>query len=139
MVGGLVKLLASDAFTLLVGRAPARITGGLEGVAIGLALAAGLLLGGDVSEARAHRPVVHAALATGLVGGVLPLLGGSLMASRLARVAATFDQSRPDLSVLALLTGLTELGLTAQVALGGLDGAIFGASVARAMVPGRRC
>jgi DNA-binding winged helix-turn-helix (wHTH) protein len=139
VVGGLVKLLASDAFTLLVGRAPAGITGGLEGAAIGLALAAGLLLGGDVSAARAHRPVVLAALATGLVGGVLPLLGGSLMASSLARVAATFDQSRLDLSVLALLIGQTELGLPAQVALGGLEGAIFGACVAGAMVLGRRC
>lgn len=138
LVGGLAKLLASDAFTLLVGRAPSGITGGLEGAVIGLALAAGLLLGGDLCAARRHRPVVHAVLATGLVGAILPLLGGSLMASSLARVAATFDQSRLDLSALAVLTGEPELGLPAQVALGALEGAIFGGCVVAVMVWARR-
>ncbi len=138
LVGGLAKLLASDAFTLLVGRAPSGITGGLEGAAIGLALATGLLLGGDAFASRPHRPVILAALATGLVGAILPLLGGSLMASSLARVAATFDQSRLDLRALAVLIGEPELGLPAQVALGALEGAIFGGCVVAAMVLGRR-
>jgi len=43
--GGLAKLLGVDAFTLFFGQAPAGITGGLEGAALGIAMAIGARLG----------------------------------------------------------------------------------------------
>ena len=138
LVGGVTKLLGSDAFTLLVGHAPSGITGGLEGAAIGFAIAAGWLLGGGPDAPRGQRPVVFAALATAGACALMPFAGGSLMASSLARVAAAFDHSRIDLAPLARLFGGPELGLVAQASLGALEGGIFGGCVIAALVLARR-
>ncbi len=137
VVGGVTKLLGSDAFVLLVGHAPAGTTGGLEGAALGLAVAGGLLLGGG-PEARGLRAVGCAAATTGLTGALLSLAGGSLMASSLARVAETFDRSRIDLSVLGRLFGESTFGPLAQAALSGLEGALFGGLLVAALLWLRR-
>lgn len=139
LVGGLARLLGTDVFILLVGEAPRGITGGVEGALIGVALAGGLLLGGGAGSAQSGaRPVRLAALTTGLVGGLLPLAGGSMMASSLARVSQTFEHSRLDLAPLARLFGEPQLGLVAQSALGALEGAVFGGCVAAVLVAARR-
>ena len=137
-VGGLAKLLGSDAFTLLVGQAPTDITGGVEGAVIGFAIAAGLLLGGGLDAPRGARPAALAAATTGLAGALLPLAGGSLMASSLARVAASFDQSRLDMAPLGRLFGEPQFGPLAQAVLGGLEGAVFGGCLVAALLLARR-
>lgn len=137
-VGGLAKLLGSDTFTLLVGHAPTGITGGLEGAAIGLALAAGLALGGGLDAPRGARPVQLAALSTALAGVLVHLAGGGLMASSLAQVASSFEQSRLDLAPLARLFGEARLSLLARAGLGALEGAIFGGCVAAVLLASRR-
>lgn len=134
LVGGMARLLGSDAFTLLVGRAPATLTGGLEGAVVGLAVAAGLLLGGGVDRPRGWRPACWAAGTTGLAGALVPLGGGSMMGSSLAGVAAAFDGSRLDMASLGRLVGDPQFGVLAPVALGALEGAVFGASVATALL-----
>lgn len=138
VVGGVAKLLGSDAFTLLVGRAPSGITGGLEGAAIGFALAVGLQLGGGLDAPRGNRPVLAAAASTGLVCALLALAGGRLMASSLAAVSGAFDASRLDVGALGALLGDPRLGTPVQTALGALEGAVFGGCVAAAMLAGRR-
>lgn len=137
VVGGAVKLLGSDAFMLLIGNAPAGTTGGLEGAALGLAVAAGLLLGGGVDSAG-PRPIWCAAAATGLAGALLSLAGGSLMASSLASVAATFDSSRIDLTVFGRWFGESQFGPLARATLSALEGALFGGSLVAAMRCSRR-
>lgn len=129
VIGGLTKLLGSDAFSLLVGQAPAGITGGLEGALIGCAVAAGLQLGGGLDHPRGQRPVIWAALTSGMAGALIPLAGGSLMASSLASVAATFDRSRLDMAPLARLVGEPQFSVPAQAALGALEAGLFGACV----------
>ena len=136
-VGGVVKLLGSDTFTLLVGQAPSGITGGLEGAAIGLALAFGLQFAGTGDAPNLRRGVLSAALCTGLVGALLPPLGGSMMASSLARVAAAFDGSRIDMAPLGRLFGEPQFGVAAQSALGAVEGAVFGGCVAVALLLAR--
>lgn len=138
VVGGVTKLLGSDTFTLLVGHAPAGTTGGLEGLVIGFALVAGFLAGGSGEASSARRPVLWTALTTGLAGALLPLVGGSLMASSLDRMAASFNNSRLDLSPLARLFGEAQLGPLAQSALGLVEGGLFGACVAGALWLGQR-
>ncbi|OHE84686.1 MAG: hypothetical protein A2579_10190 [Lysobacterales bacterium RIFOXYD1_FULL_69_11] len=138
VVGGLVRLLGSDTLTLLVGRAPTGITGGLEGAAIGFALALGVLLGGGLDRAHGWRPAWGAALSTGIAGALITLSGGSLMASSLARVASTFDDTRLDMAPLGALLGEPQLGLASQAALGLLEGGIFGGCVAAALLWARR-
>lgn len=138
IVGGLARLLGSDAFALLVGHAPSGITGGLEGAAIGFAVATGLLLSGGPEAPRARPAIGASAAATGLVGAMIPLAGGNMMASSLASVAAAFDDSRLDVNALGRLFGEAQLGMPAQAALGGVEGALFGACVAGALVLAQR-
>lgn len=138
LVGGMARLVGSDAFTLLVGQAPAGITGGLEGAAIGLAVAAGLVLGGGPEAPDPRRPALLAALTTGLAGALVPLAGGSMMATSLARVAAAFDGSRLDMAPLGQLFGEPQLGLLAQSVLGAVEGAVFGGCVVAALLVARR-
>ena len=138
LIGGTAKLLGSDAFTLLIGQAPTGITGGLEGATIGFALGLGLLLGGGPDAAHGLRPAGWAALSTALAGALLSLGGGSLMAGSLARVAASFADSRLDLTALASLVGASQLGPWAQAALGALEGGLFAACVVGAMIFARR-
>jgi len=137
-VGGIAKLLGSDTFSLLVGRAPSGITGALEGAAIGLALAAGLLLGGGLGAARGWRPAIVAAATTAVAGALIALAGGSLMASSLMRVATAFDASRLDMAALGRLFGEPQFGPLLQAALGAVEGGIFGGCVAAAMLLARR-
>jgi hypothetical protein len=138
IVGGLARLLGSDAFTLLVGQAPAGITGGLEGAAIGFAVAAGLVLGGGPEAPRPGRPALIAALTTGLAGALVPLAGGSMMATSLARVAAAFEGSRLDMAPLGQLFGEPRLGMLAQSVLGAVEGAVFGGCVVAALLVARK-
>lgn len=138
MVGGLARLLGSDAFTLLVGQAPAGFTGGLEGAAIGFAVATGLVLGGGPEAPRPGRPALFAALTTGIAGALVPLAGGSMMATSLARIAAAFDGSRLDMAPLGQLFGEPQLGLVAQSVLGAVEGAVFGGCVVAALLVARR-
>lgn len=137
-VGGLANLLGSDAFTLLVGAAPAGLTGGLEGAAIGLAVAAGLLLGGGADARNPWHPVAGTAASTGVAGALVALAGGSLMATSLARIAVAFDASRLDLSPLGRLFGEPQFGPLVQAALGATEGAIFGGCVSGALALVRR-
>lgn len=133
LVGGSTRLLGADAFALLVGHAPAGTTGGLEGAAIGLALAGGYLAGGGAASTRAWPPVVCAAFATGAAGALIALAGGSMMAQSLASVAAAFDQSRLDMAALGRVFGEPQFGTLARTALGVVEGAMFGACVAAAL------
>lgn len=137
-VGGIAKLLGSDTFSLLVGRAPSGITGALEGAAIGFALAAGMLLGGGVGAPRGLRAPMLAAATTALAGALIPLAGGSLMATSLMQVAAAFDGSRLDMAPLGRLFGEPQFGPLLQAALGAVEGGIFGGCVATALLLTRR-
>lgn len=138
VVGGLARLLGSDTLNLLVGRAPTGITGGLEGAAIGFALALGVVVGGGLDRTRGWRPAWGAALSTGIAGALITVAGGSLMASSLARVAAAFDDTRLDMAPLGALPGEPQFALASQAALGVLEGGIFGGCVAAALLVARR-
>lgn len=138
LVGGLAKLLGVDAFTLLFGRAPAGITGGMEGAVLGAALALGTQLGGGLDPPRRWRPVVGAGLA-GLGAGVLiPLAGGRLMGGSLELLAHSFASSRLDLGTLGRFFGEVHFGATTQIVSSGIEGFLFGSGVVGAIVLAQR-
>lgn len=137
VVGGGTKLLGVDAFNLLFGRAPAGITGGLEGAALGAALALGARLGGGFDHATRWRPVAGAAVASAAVGALIPVAGGNLMGGSLDLIARSFAGSRLQLDVLGRLFGEGHFGRTAQVVLGGVEGLLFGTCVVGALVLAR--
>lgn len=138
VIGGMLKLLGSDAFNLLLGNAPGGITGAIEGAVMGLAVAGGAVLAGTLDSAARWRPVAGAAIAGGAAGALVTWSGGRLMGGSLERLAGAFANSRLDLSPLGRLFGEAHFGTTTQVVLGAVEGLLFGACVAAAIVLAQR-
>lgn len=138
-IGGIVKLLGLDAFTLLVGRSPGDITGPLEGTLIGAAVGFGVWLSGSSgSLERIRRSVAATALAGGAAGAVIVALGGHMMGGSLELLERGFPESRIRLERIGQLFGEDRFGPLTQMVTGALEGALFGAFVVGAMALARR-
>jgi DNA-binding winged helix-turn-helix (wHTH) protein len=140
LVGGLTKLLGVDAFTLLFGQVPPGITGGLEGAALGAAIAFGVRLSlgtrsaGGPDSLSPWRPVVGGGLAGAVTGALIPVAGGHLLGGSLELIAHSFPSSRLQLDILGRFFGELHFGITTQVILGGIEGLLFGSCVVGAIV-----
>ncbi|MEM1127253.1 MAG: transcriptional regulator [Bacteroidota bacterium] len=140
VVGGLTKLLGVDAFTLFFGQAPTGITGGLEGAALGAAIALGARLGDWAQpaprpgESWSWPPILGGGLAGAAMGALIPAAGGRLMGGSLELLARSFAGSQLQLDALGRLFGEGHVGLLTQVLLGGLEGLLFGSCVVAAVV-----
>ncbi|KQY96545.1 transcriptional regulator [Brevundimonas sp. Root1423] len=139
MIGGLVKLIGSDAFSLLFGQSPGEITGAFEGALLGGAIGFGVWLGPRIGgpSSPAHAVAV-AGLAGGTAGALIPLLGGRLMGGSLQQLAASFPNSRLGIDRMGAFFGESSFGLVSQIVTAGLEGATFGACVAVAIRLARR-
>lgn len=131
VIGGIVKLLGLDAFTLLLGRpnvSLAGVTGAAEGLALGGAVGLGGWLAARARGSLARRVAIAAA--TGAVGGALiPLAGGRLFGGSLDLLAG----ARLSLDPLGAPFGEAGLGPIAQCVTGALEGALFAAGIVGAM------
>ena len=127
VVGGAVKLLGMDAFNLLFGTAPARITGGIEGALLGMGAGLGAWI---VGRASLRRALPAAAVVGGVSGLAAPLLGGRLMAGSLALLPAHFRGSRLHLEGIGSLLGEARFGAVSQMVTATLEGALFAACIA---------
>ena len=136
VVGAIVKILGLDAFSLLVGRSPGNITGAFEGAVLGAAVGVGAWLASRTSSLRTGAAM--AALCGGVVGLVIPLLGGRLMAGSLDLLAHSMPGSRLRLDPLGAIFGESGLGPVAQSVTGALEGALFAGCVVGAMVIAQR-
>ena len=132
-IGAAAQLLGLDAFSLLVGRAPAGITGGLEGTALGGAVALGAQLGGGFAGPTAARPAVGAGIAGAVAGALIAALGGRLMGGSLDLLARSFPESRLNLDAFGRLFGEPEFGPATQAATAAIEGALFAVGVAAAI------
>ncbi len=136
-VGTMAKLLGVDAFNLLIGRAPAGITGGPEGAVLGAALALGAHLGNRLGDRLPVAAPWHAVAGAGLAGAVagvlIPLAGGRLMGGSLDLLAKSFAESRLQLDTFAQLFGELHFGLATQAALGAIEGLLFAGCVVGAL------
>lgn len=130
IVGGVVKMIGVDTFSLLFGQAPSEITGAPEGAVLGGAVGLAVWLAG---EASVRRGAVIAGAIGAAAGVLIHLLGGRLMAGSLDSLAARFPQSRLDFDPIGRLFGEGDFGPISQSVLGGLEGLLFGACVAGAM------
>ncbi|MHA6721952.1 winged helix-turn-helix domain-containing protein [Sphingomonas sp. RS2018] len=136
VVGGLVKLLGLDAFTLLLGRAPGDIAGALEGLVLGGAVGVGAWLA-DRPASFARR-VALAAL-SGAAGAVaVALAGGRLMAGSLDTLSRTFPESRLGIGAIGRAFGSDGFGTVAALVTAAMEGALFGGCIVGAMVLARR-
>jgi DNA-binding winged helix-turn-helix (wHTH) protein len=131
-VGGVVKLLGLDAFNLLLGHAPADITGAPEGLGLGAAVGLGAWLAGRTASRR--RGIAVAALSGGGGALLILLLGGRMMGGSLDALAQGFPASRLRLDRLGALLGETGFGPATRLATGVLEGALFGGCIVGAMM-----
>ena len=137
LVGGLVKLLGLDAFTLLFGRSPGDITGAIEGLVLGAAVGVGVWFA-ERGRASVPRSLVAGGIA-GAAGGVVIIgAGGRLMAGSLDLLARHFTDSRLRLDAVAHVVGEQTFGPISAVVTGVAEGALFGACIAGAMALARR-
>jgi len=136
-IGGIVKLLGLDAFSLLLGRSPAGIAGAPEGLLLGGAVGLGAWLAGRQRSVSMRGRIAIAGLA-GAGGGItVPLLGGRLMVGSLDLLARTFPDSRLRLGPLGALAGDRDFGLAAQLLTGGAEGGLFAACIVGALLRAR--
>lgn len=141
IVGALVKMLGLDAFNLLLGRAPSQITGGGEGMLIGGAVGLGLTLAARGASRAGHvlsprRAMAWGTMAGGIMGALLPIIGGRLMAGSLASLTQLFPDSRLRFDALGKIFGESGFGPVSQMVTGALEGSLFGACVAGALALG---
>jgi DNA-binding winged helix-turn-helix (wHTH) protein len=135
LIGALAKLLGIDAFTLLVGHAPADITGAPEGIWLGGAtgLAAGLSLrSSSLRRAGAVGGAFGAA-----AGLAISFLGGRLMLGSLELVGRDMPGSRLRLDQLGQLFGETGFGPITAAFSDACEGALFCAFIVGAMTIAR--
>jgi hypothetical protein len=136
IVGAVVKLLGIDAFVLLLGHSPGDVTGAGEGALLGGAVGLGAWAATRVGGLR--RGAAVAALAGGVAGILIPLLGGRMMGGSLDLLARNFPGSRLKLDQLGALFGESTFGPISQTLTAGLEGALFGACLVGAMILARR-
>ncbi len=131
VVGGVVKLLGLDAISLLFGQSPGNITGAGEGALLGGTVGLGMW----ASRASSlRRSVGIAALAGGVTGMVIPMIGGRLLGGSLALLAGQFPNSRLRLEPIGALFGESGFGPISQAVTGGIEGALFGGCIVGAML-----
>ncbi|WP_166038782.1 transcriptional regulator [Sphingosinicella sp. YJ22] len=139
IVGAAVKLVALDAFNLLLGQSPGDITGAPEGAMLGGAVGLGAWLAGRHAELPSLRRSVAAAAVAGGVGGLLiPVAGGRLLGGSLDLLARNLPASRVGLDEIGAMLGENGFGPVSQMVTAGLEGALFGAFVVAAMLLARR-
>ena len=126
IVGAGAKLLGLDAFSLLVGRAPAHITGGGEAAVLGAATGIGAWF-----ALQSGRSLRFAAIVAGLAGGAagiaIALAGGALMAGSLDALATGFPDSRLTMINIAGLLGERGFGPRTRTVTSAVEAALFAA------------
>lgn len=146
LVGAAFKLYSSDTLETLFGRYPAGLPGGLEGAFIGAGVALGpvatyYLAGrsgrpgrtshsGQTGQWRSLLNIVFGALGGMMASIALTVMGGSMFTASLETLRQSFDTSQIRLETIATIFGEGEFGRTTQVALGALEGLLFGGGVA---------
>jgi DNA-binding winged helix-turn-helix (wHTH) protein len=138
-VGGIVRLLGLDAFSLLLGQSPTHITGALEGAILGAAVGLGVWLGGNPSQAHPLWRRALPAAAVGLFAGVaIPAAGGNLLGGSLNALAEAIPPSRFRLDQIGAPLGEGSFGLISEMATGGLEGMLCAAGVTVAILLAKR-
>lgn len=135
LTGGMVRLIGTDAFALLLGQSPGAITGAGEGLALGAAVGLGVWLAGWGSERlRARRGAALAGVCGAIAGAGVVALGGRLMAGSLQELSTRFPDSRLQMDAFGTLFGEAGFGPVTRSATAALEGGLFAACVVGTVV-----
>jgi len=133
-IGWSAHLVGVDMLQALFGKSPTGITGAFEGAMIGAGLSLGALLTGRLfNGGRPWQRIFGAALGSMLAGIVLAIIGGNLFSSSLELIARSFANSQIRLEPLASFFGEVHFGRTTQIALGAIEGFLFGGGLTGGM------
>ncbi|MBX3593081.1 transcriptional regulator [Sphingomonas sp.] len=136
-IGAVVKLLGMDTFNLLLGRAPADMTGAGEGLILGAATGLAFWLA-QVRGWSLRRAMAGAAL-IGLVASALVIAaGGHLMAGSIDLLARGLPESHIRLDAIGAMFGERGIGPLAGLATAALEAGLFVTSVSAALLAAHR-
>ncbi len=138
VVGGVVKLIGLDAFSLLFGQTPGEITGAAEGALLGGAVGLAVWIARRIAPQSLRSSVAIAGLCGAAAGVVIVLLGGRLMAGSLDLLARAFPESRLHLDAIGALFGEVGFGPVSLMLSTAAEGALFSAGVVGAMMFAQR-
>ncbi|MCJ8191339.1 winged helix-turn-helix domain-containing protein [Sphingomicrobium aestuariivivum] len=130
IIGDLFHLLASGSFSVLLGTEHRDFTGGLEGLILGGAIAAGAQMAGGTDAPR-RRVILGAGLAGAFAGALILIAGGKLMAASLGALARQFHGASTDLGAFG---ALSEGAGALPVAVGAFEGLLYGAAISAAIL-----
>ncbi|MDZ7292728.1 MAG: winged helix-turn-helix domain-containing protein [candidate division KSB1 bacterium] len=131
-VGGAViawsaHLVGVDTLQALFGCRPTEITGAFEGGVIGVGVSLGAVLTGRLlNGGRPWQRILGAAGGGFCAGILLTAIGGNLFSASLELIARSFANSQIRLEPLATFFGEVHFGRTSQIALGAMEGLLFG-------------
>jgi len=126
-IGWSAHLIGVDMLEALFGQSPTGITGAFEGAVIGAGLSLGAVLTGRLSNGgRSWHRLIGAALGGMSAAIILTLIGGNLFSSSLELIARSFANSQFRMEPLASFFGEVHFGRTSQIALGAMEGFLFG-------------
>lgn len=135
LTGGLVRLIGTDAFSLLLGQSPGAITGAGEGLVLGAAVGLGVWLAGWGSERlRARRGAAMAGVCGAIAGAGVSRMGGHLMAGSLQELATRFPGSQLQMDAFGKLFGEAGFGPMTQTVSAALEGGLFAACVVGTLI-----
>ena len=135
LVGAVVKLIGSDALSLLFGHSPPDMTGAPEGMVLGASVGAAAWLATLGSRGRA---VALAAGVGALAGALIPLLGGQMLGGSLALLVDGRQSSRLDLASIGSIFGEQGFGPFSAIVTGGIEGLLFCTGVVAGLEFARR-
>lgn len=138
VVGAVVKLLGLDAFNLLFGQSPADMTGAGEGALLGAGVGLGIWLAAVRGRGSLVRSIAAAGAAGAAAGILVTLAGGRLMGGSLDLLARSFPNSHLRLDRISAMFGESGLGPVTRYVTGALEGLLFAACIAGAMILARR-
>jgi DNA-binding winged helix-turn-helix (wHTH) protein len=130
-IGAAVRLLGLDAFQLLLGRAPADMTGAGEGAVLGLAVGLALVLANGRVRRRAG--VGIAAALGAAAGALIAAFSGRLLGGSLALLVARMPGARLGFGRVGALFGEAGFGPLTALATAAAEGALFAGGVVLAM------
>jgi len=127
VMGAFLNILGIDILKSLFGHYLHGLTGAFEGALIGFGLSAGILFTPRIKGLSYHwSHIIGAAVGAMLAAVMLTLIGGNLFSGSLDIVARSFSESQVKFDRLALIFGESQFGQLSRLALGGIEGMLFG-------------
>lgn len=131
VIGAFMNILGVDILKALFGHHLTGLTGAFEGALIGVGIATGILfVPQSKGKSAKWKNILGASLGAMTSAIFLTLIGGNLFSGSLDLIARSFADSQLQFDTLATFFGESQFGRLSRVALGGIEGLLFGGFMA---------